>query len=194
MELEYDKLYKVLIVGESGVGKSSILLRFCEEPFVESYISTIGVDFKIKTLHINGKTYRLQIWDTAGQERFKTITSSYYRGSHGILLVYDVTDINSFKALSTWCEEIKKHVSDIGMIIIGNKIDIKNQRIVDSAEARQYADAHDSGYMETSAKNDTNIDSAFIELIKKMNIAVKQKENIPIRLVVEKNATCCNFI
>ena len=190
---EYDKLYKILIVGNSGVGKSSILLRFCDECFMESFISTIGVDFKIRTINIDDKIYKLQIWDTAGQERFRTITSSYYRGAHGILLVYDVTDRHTFNTLSTWCEEINKYINNIGIIIIGNKIDIKEKRDVGYDEAHQYAQNHDYGYIETSAKNDTNIGNAFIELVKKMNSNIKSNEKESIPIVIAQKNMCCNY-
>ena len=99
MNTEYDYLFKLLIIGDSGVGKSCLLLRFAEGTYTDSYISTIGVDFKIHTVNLDGKVVKLQIWDTAGQERFRTITSSYYRGAHGIIVVYDVTDQETFSEL-----------------------------------------------------------------------------------------------
>ena len=102
---DYDYLFKLLLIGDSGVGKSCLLLRFADDTYTESYISTIGVDFKIRTIELEGKTVKLQIWDTAGQERFRTITSSYYRGAHGIIVVYDVTDESTFANVKQWLQE-----------------------------------------------------------------------------------------
>ena len=112
MNPDYDYLFKILLIGNSGVGKSSLLLRFSDDTFTGNFMPTIGVDFKIRTLEVDGKTIKLQIWDTAGQERFKTITSSYYKGAHGIIVVYDVTDKESYKNIDTWMNEIDKHASD----------------------------------------------------------------------------------
>ena len=111
MNSEYDYLFKLLLIGDSGVGKSCLLLRFADDTYTESYISTIGVDFKIRTIQLDGKTIKLQIWDTAGQERFRTITSSYYRGAHGIIVVYDTTEMESFNNVKQWLHEIDRYAT-----------------------------------------------------------------------------------
>ena len=122
MNPDYDYLFKILLIGNSGVGKSSLLLRFADDTFTDNFMPTIGVDFKIRTLEVDGRTIKLQIWDTAGQERFKTITSSYYKGAHGIIVVYDITDKESFKNIDTWMNEVEKHASDnVSRILVGNK-------------------------------------------------------------------------
>ena len=129
MQTEYDYLFKVLLIGNSGVGKSSLLLRFADDVFNDNFMPTIGVDFKIRTIDVDQKTIKLQIWDTAGQERFKTITSSYYKGAHGIIVTYDITDRESFSKVSEWMSEVDKHASEnISRILVGDKKDLEDQR------------------------------------------------------------------
>lgn len=159
---DFDYLFKILLIGDSGVGKSCLLARFADHIYQETYISTIGVDFKIKTIHLDGKVLKLQIWDTAGQERFKTITSSYYRGAHGIIICYDVTDADTFNNVQTWLKEIEKYApDDVCKLLIGNKCDLVVKRVVDHATAKEFADKLNIPFLETSAKNATNVDAAF---------------------------------
>ncbi|CAM6089138.1 unnamed protein product [Calypogeia fissa] len=162
---EYDYLFKLLLIGDSGVGKSSLLLRFADDSYLETYISTIGVDFKIRTVELDGKTVKLQIWDTAGQERFRTITSSYYRGAHGIIVVYDVTDQESFNNVKQWLNEIDRYASeDVNKLIVGNKSDRANDKVVDSQTAKAFADEVGIPFLETSAKSAINVEQAFMTM------------------------------
>lgn len=122
---EYEYLVKLLLIGDSGVGKSCLLLRFSDDSFTTSFITTIGIDFKIRTIELDGKRVKLQIWDTAGQERFRTITTAYYRGAMGILLVYDVTDKATFENIRNWIKNIELHASNnVNKMLIGNKADM----------------------------------------------------------------------
>jgi len=163
MNPEYDYLFKLLLIGDSGVGKSCLLLRFADDTYTESYISTIGVDFKIRTIELNGKTIKLQIWDTAGQERFRTITSSYYRGAHGIIVVYDVTDQVSFNNVKQWLQEIDRYACEnVNKLLVGNKSDLVTKKVVDLNTAKEFADGLGIPFLETSAKNATNVEQAFI--------------------------------
>jgi len=165
MNAEYDYLFKLLLIGDSGVGKSCLLLRFADDTYTESYISTIGVDFKIRTLELEGKTIKLQIWDTAGQERFRTITSSYYRGAHGIIVVYDVTDMESFNNVKQWLNEIDRYASEkVNKMLVGNKSDLTSKKAVDYNTAKEFADTLSLSFLETSAKNATNVEQAFITM------------------------------
>jgi len=164
MNPEYDYLFKLLLIGDSGVGKSCLLLRFADDTYTESYISTIGVDFKIRTVQLDGHTAKLQIWDTAGQERFRTITSSYYRGAHGIIVVYDVTDKESFDNVSNWLKEIDRYASaDVNKLLVGNKCDLE-PKAVEYASAKEFADQLGVAFLETSAKNATNVEQAFMTM------------------------------
>jgi Ras-related protein Rab-1A len=163
MTTDYDYLFKIVIIGDSGVGKSCMLLRFADGTFTDSFISTIGVDFKIKTLRIDDKKIKLQIWDTAGQDRFKSITSSYYRGAHGIILVYDITDKQSFANIETWLGDIERYgLKTVNKLLIGNKCDLTDQREVDYETGQHLANELNISFIETSAKDSTNINDAFI--------------------------------
>ncbi|KAH8346717.1 hypothetical protein KR084_008528 [Drosophila pseudotakahashii] len=181
-----DYLFKLLLIGDSGVGKSCLLLRFADDTYTESYISTIGVDFvsdkescenslclthrififqKIRTIELDGKTIKLQIWDTAGQERFRTITSSYYRGAHGIIVVYDCTDQESFNNVKQWLEEIERYACEnVNKLLVGNKSDLTTKKVVDHTTAAEYAAQLGIPFLETSAKSATNVEQAFMTM------------------------------
>eukprot|EP01102_Stenamoeba_stenopodia_P006240 TRINITY_DN170_c0_g1_i4.p1 TRINITY_DN170_c0_g1~~TRINITY_DN170_c0_g1_i4.p1 ORF type:complete len:202 (-),score=45.90 TRINITY_DN170_c0_g1_i4:501-1106(-) len=162
----YDCLYKILLIGDSGVGKSCLLLRFTDDTYTEAYISTIGVDFKLRTVEYNGKQIKLQIWDTAGQERFRTITSSYYRGAHGVIIVYDITDQMSYNNLKNWIQEIEQYSSEnFSKMIVGNKCDLTTRRVVETEVAREFVKSRGAAFMETSAKNATNVEEAFMWMV-----------------------------
>jgi len=163
----YDFLIKLLLIGDSGVGKSCLLLRFSDDSFTPSFITTIGIDFKIRTIDLEGKRIKLQIWDTAGQERFRTITTAYYRGAMGILLVYDVTDEKSFNNIRNWIRNIEQHATEsVNKILIGNKCDMVEKKVVDSQRGKALADEYGIKFLETSAKNSINVEEAFITLAK----------------------------
>ena len=175
------------MIGNSGVGKSCLLIRFTDDTFSDSYVTTIGVDFKIKTLEIESKSCKLQIWDTAGQERFRNIISSYYRGAQGIMLVYDITDLESFQNLNSWLIEIEKNASkNVYKILIGNKCDMENERKVTTQQGKEFADQYGMKFFETSAKNSTNVNEAFIAMTKEVmkssnkKAPTNKKENVNI--------------
>lgn len=157
------------MIGDSGVGKSCLLLRFADNSFSESYISTIGVDFKIRTVDLDSKTVKLQIWDTAGQERFRTIISSYYRGAHGIIVVYDVTDQNSFNDVKHWFQEIDRFASEgVVKLLVGNKSDMTDKKVVEYNVAKEFADSMGIQFLETSAKESTNVEQAFLTMAREI--------------------------
>merc|ERR1719242_1169658 len=159
---DYDYLFKLVLIGDSGVGKSCLLLRFADDAFTESYISTIGVDFRFRTVKIDKKTIKLQIWDTAGQERFRTITNAYYRGADGIILVYDVCDKESFAHIDEWLNEVNRYVDESTCkILIANKCDLTAERQVSTEEAKKKAEELGMAFIETSAKDATNVQNAF---------------------------------
>lgn len=157
---DYSHLFKLLIIGDSGVGKSSLLVRYTDDTF--SYITTIGVDFKIKTIEVNGVRVKLQIWDTAGQERFRTITATYYRGAQGILVVYDVNSAATFLNVKRWFEEIQHHCPlTVAKVIVGNKDDCPENKVVATSDLKVVADGFNVPFIETSAKHGTNVDLVF---------------------------------
>ena len=165
--MNYDYLLKYIIIGDAAVGKSNLLLRFSQDDFKSEYQLTIGVEFGAKNLDIDNKKYRLQIWDTAGQERFKTITTSYYKGAHAILVVFDITDRDSFDHVRNWMADIDKFAKEgVLRILVGNKCDLAHERQVNAEEAKEIANKYGIKYIETSAKDTINIDDLFISTAK----------------------------
>ncbi|KAH0451228.1 hypothetical protein IEQ34_018527 [Dendrobium chrysotoxum] len=161
-EEEYDYLFKVVLIGDSGVGKSNILSRFTRNEFCLESKSTIGVEFATRTLQVEGRIIKAQIWDTAGQERYRAITSAYYRGALGALLVYDVTKPTSFENISRWLKELRDHAdSNIVIMLVGNKTDLKHLRAVASEDAQSFAEKEGLSFIETSALEAINVEKAF---------------------------------
>jgi len=160
---DYDFLIKVIVAGNSGVGKSSLLQQYVDKTFTDQFIATIGVDFKIKsTMLKSGKKAKLQLWDTAGQERFRSIVASYWRGADGVLLVFDVTERASFDAVKTWAEDIDRYARPaVQKILIGNKSDMERKRVVSYEEANNLARRLGIVYFETSAKSSNGVQDAF---------------------------------
>jgi len=174
MKRDYDHLFKLVLIGDSGVGKSCLLLRFADDNFTDSYISTIGVDFRFRTITIDKKTVKLQIWDTAGQERFRTITSAYYRGADGIIMVYDVTSSESFDHVEEWLSEVDRYANEnTSKLLVGNKADLVDEKQVPEETAQRFADKLGISFLETSAKTATNVDAAFLTMAKEL---IKNRE------------------
>eukprot|EP00668_Euglena_longa_P023932 GGOE01029878.1.p1 GENE.GGOE01029878.1~~GGOE01029878.1.p1 ORF type:complete len:219 (+),score=39.08 GGOE01029878.1:36-659(+) len=159
---DFDYIFKTIIVGDSGVGKTCLLERFVDDRFLVDFATTIGVDFKLYVMQTDGKVIKLQIWDTAGQERFRGITNSFYRGANGILLCFDVTSARSFDNLSTWLEQIKQYAApSTPIVLVGCKGDLGDKRQVAHSDAVDFAKQIGSAYIETSSKDNVNVHNAF---------------------------------
>ncbi|KAH7647906.1 Rab11 [Cryptosporidium xiaoi] len=162
----YDYLYKIVLIGDSGVGKSNLLSRFTRDEFNLESKSTIGVEFATKSIITEGKVIKAQIWDTAGQERYRAITSAYYRGAVGALLVYDISKRSSFENVERWLKELRDHADpNIVVLLVGNKSDLKNLRTVTQEEACSFSEKEGMACMEASALNSSNVDQAFHRIL-----------------------------
>lgn len=165
MSKKYDYLFRLLLVGNSGVGKTCILIRFVENTYSESYLNTIGIDFKIRTVIVDGKRIKFQIWDTAGQERFYSITGACYRRALGIMLVYDVTNEASFMNITKWMDKIAENANkEVAKILVANKCDLDGKRRISQEAGESLADALEISYIEVSALSNRNVEEAFISL------------------------------
>jgi len=173
----YDYLFKIVLTGDSGVGKTNILSRFTKNEFNLEAKSTIGVEFATRSINFDGKTIKGQIWDTAGQERYRAITSAYYRGALGALLLYDITKYPSFQSVKAWLEELKDHADpSIVIMLVGNKNDLRHLRSVTINEAKDFAEKNNILFMETSALDATNVDTAFQSTLAEIYRIVSEKQ------------------
>ena len=201
-EEEFDEKIKIMIIGETKIGKSSLIARYCTNTFsAGTYLSTIGIDFQIKNIEMNGKKIRLQIWDTAGQERFRNIAKNYFQSSNGFIVVYDITCKDSFDKLTYWIGEINENAPiDTKTILLGNKLDLKDSREVEKEEGEEFSKSKNINFLEVSAKDGTNVKEAFDLLIKQIvnnpqNISSRQKRGSrvlkSINIKKEKKKSCC---
>jgi small GTP-binding protein len=174
----YDYIFKILLLGDSSVGKTCFLLRYSDDTFTENHISTIGLDYRFKMVNLeNDKKVKLQIWDTAGQDRFRAITKNYYKGAHGIILIYDVTNITTFNNIKTWVSQIKENTTEkIKIILVGNKIDEEELRKISYAEGQKLASEFDLKFFETSAKKNIRISEVFSHVTQEINNQNIKKE------------------
>ncbi|CAL1703392.1 unnamed protein product [Somion occarium] len=172
----FDYLFKVVLIGDSGVGKSNLLSRFTRNEFNLESKSTIGVEFATRSLNVDGKNIKAQIWDTAGQERYRAITSAYYRGAVGALLVYDISKHATYVNVTRWLKELRDHAdSNIVIMLVGNKSDLKHLRAVPTDEAKAFAAENGLSFIETSALDASNVESAFQTILTDIYRIVSQK-------------------
>ena len=159
---DYEFIFKVLLLGNINVGKSALVIRFVDDIWNDNFVLINGVDFRLKKLEIDKKRIKMQIWDNQGQERFKTVLPHYYRGVHGILLVYDVTEKDSFNNLNFWLMEIEKNANkNVLKVLIGNKTDLEDKRVISYNQGKEFADMHGLKFVETSVKKNKNVREAF---------------------------------
>ena len=167
-----DIVYKVLLLGDSTVGKTCFLLRYCDKTFQDAHLSTIGLDYRVKTMTLkNKKNIKLQIWDTAGQDRFRAITKNYYKGANGIILIYDVTNLQTYENVKNWITQIREETNpNVVIYLAGNKIDIpEEERAVKTEEGKEIANEYKLQFKETSAKDGINVNEVFQELVEKID-------------------------
>lgn len=205
MDCKY--LYKIVLIGDWGVGKTNILSQYTRGEFILGSTGTIGVQFSSKTLTINNEVVKVQVWDTAGQDKYRAITSNYYRGAHGALLVYDITRLDTFKRLDVWLKELREYVKhECVIVLVGNKSDLTELAEVKTEEALAYAKSLGIAFFETSALSASNIEQAFDEAIQKIHLKNGTEESIQVtfnsshmgRKILDeqktetKKKTCCS--
>ena len=191
------KSYKVLLLGNSYVGKTCILLRFSEDTYKDDYEVTIGLNYRIKTLNINNNPIKMQIWDTSGEEKFKAIAKNFYRGAHGVLLIYDICEKNSFLDVKSWIEQIIENTDndDIVMILCGNKCDMEKERQISKNEGENLANRYKIPFFECSAKENININEIFNTMGQNIYAKVGNRHTISMKLnsynFKKKITRCC---
>ena len=193
---EVEFVFKILLLGDSEVGKSCFLMRYSDNIFVENYITTIGLDYKLKYVQLDsGETIKVQLWDTAGQDRYRTIAKNYYKGSHGILLLYDITKENSFENIREWVQNIREEVYEKAIIfLIGNKIDKKNERKITTEQGQKLAAEYNLPFFEASAKSGENVEEIFKNLYKKISevyVDMQKEKGGKLNSNTKKKIKCC---
>ena len=190
-----ENVYKLLLLGDSTVGKTCFLIKYTDQSFQDIHMATIGLDYRVKTMKLkNNKEVKIQIWDTAGQDRFRSITKNYYKGSHGIILIYDITNRRTFENVQQWISQIREETSqNVVIYLIGNKIDMKEERKVSTEEGKKLADELGLPFMETSAKEGININEVFDDIVERVdkvfgNMPTALKKN---KVYKPKNSKCC---
>ena len=178
-------VYKVLLLGDSTVGKTCFLMKYTDKTFQDIHMATIGLDYRLRSMKLkSGKSIKLQIWDTAGQDRFRAITKNYYKGSHGIILIYDITNTQSFENVKTWVNQIREEASsNVIIYIAGNKVDMEDERKVDRDDGEKLAEELGFPFVETSAKNGININETFEDLVERID---KVYGNVPLKPIKNK--------
>lgn len=190
MQCDYDFLFKILMVGDTGVGKSCLLERFTDDTYSDESVSTIGVDFKIREVVCDGKRIKLQIWDTAGQERFRTITASYYRGAHGIIVAYDTTYEPSYNNVAYWLGEIGRCAAkNVATLLVGTKCDLEKRRAISHDKAAAYAANAQMQFIETSAKTSAHVEDAFLRLVDTVRERQRESATFAATLGAAKHAS-----
>lgn len=200
MSNKYDYLIKFVIIGDTNTGKSCLLQRFVDDTYTNDFISTIGIDFKVKTINIDDKIIKVQMWDTSGQCRFRSITNSYYRGAHGMIIAFDITNKKSFTNIERWMRDVKNFGSENSIkILIGTKSDLIEERQISKEEIDTLVDELGISYIETSAKENNNINELFVTICKEILINISDKINavkekrvfIDTHLLKKNRYNCC---
>ena len=195
MSKKEDCIYKILLLGDTTVGKTCFLMKYTDKTFQDIHMATIGLDYRLKSMKLkNGKDIKIQMWDTAGQDRFKAITKNYYKGSHGILLLYDITNIQTFESVKQWVTQIREEATqNVIVYLVGNKSDMEEEREVQKEKGEQLAEKLGFPFTESSAKNGINVNETFEDLAERIDKLYGNKPQKPVKnkLYKAKGKKCC---